>query len=77
MSATARYVKPEHADILRDYLSDEGVALIMPEAQEEAKSAGIEDNDYLDDYDFGGEADRMVEVVSDSDHMVFAFKNEE
>lgn len=68
--STVRFVSPEHVDILRDYLGADSagaVVLIYPEAQEKVTSLGIEDGDDVD-YDFGGESDLMVDVVSAPTH---------
>jgi hypothetical protein len=70
MAATIKYVKSEHVEILQEYLSDEGIALIFPEAQKKAKRKGIKDGDLIN-YDFGGEADVYVEIVRDTKHYLF------
>ena len=67
MAATIKFVKPQHVQILHEYLSDEGVALIFPEAQRKAKHVNLNDGDQVD-YDFGGEADVFVEKVLSNDH---------
>ena len=76
MSATIKYVKPEHVEILQEYLSDEGVALIFPEAQKKAKRLGMQDGDQVN-YDFGGEADTVVEKVSNTHHYLLQKSKEE
>ena len=67
MSTTLRFVKPEHASILREYLADGAVALFFDEEIEQAKSLGYNDEDQLEDYDFGGDPDSLIE------HMFAAF----
>lgn len=69
MSTIVRFVKPEHEEILRDYLSDDGVSLIFgQEAQKHFADHDIEDGDEVEDYDFGGDADILVERVSTKEH---------
>lgn len=68
------YVKPEHRDVLREYLGagDGGVVLLMnDEVVKKAEASGIDDGDSLHGYDFGGDADLWVEVVSSADHYAF------
>tara|TARA_B100002049_G_scaffold45730_1_gene31928 strand:+ start:20544 stop:20789 length:246 start_codon:yes stop_codon:yes gene_type:complete len=77
MSATLKFVKPEHEDILREYLDNEGVVLVFgKEAQQDAIKHGYEDNEELDGYDFGGEADIFVEKASNKSHNAFNFMAE-
>lgn len=62
-----RYVKPEHVEILRDYLNsaDAGaVVLVYPEMQSAVAEHAIEDGDNVEDYNFGGEADFVVDAVT-------------
>lgn len=66
-----KFVKEEHVSILLEYLDAPGVVLLFPSAQEEAARLGIEDGDHTpDDYDFGGEADVWVELVTSPDHFL-------
>ena len=67
MAAYVKFVKKEHEEILREYLDNEGVVLIFPEAQKYAK----EMHDELIDYSFGGEADTFVDKVWDEEHFFF------
>ena len=67
MAAYVKFVKPEHVEILNEYLVEEGVALIFPEAQAKAEARGLTDGQLID-YDFGGEADLFVEKVRADDH---------
>ncbi|MCF2903090.1 hypothetical protein L1267_22225 [Pseudoalteromonas sp. OFAV1] len=71
MSTTLRFVKPEHASILREYLADGAVALFFDEEIEQAKSLGYNDEDQLEDYDFGGDPDSLIEKVSSPHHHIF------
>lgn len=69
MSTTIRFVKPEHEEILRDYLADSGVSLIFgSDTQAHFEENDITDGDEINDYDFGGEADIYVERVSTPEH---------
>ena len=71
MAAYVKFVKPEHADIIREYLSEEGTILVMPEMQKTLINMGIDCSSverYPTDYDFGGESDKMVDIVSNDDH---------
>lgn len=70
MAAYVKFVKKEHVKILREYLDNEGVALIFPEAQKYAKEMGLENNE-LTDYDFGGESDIFVDTVWNEEHYFF------
>lgn len=77
--ATVRFVKPEHVDILRDYLgSDDGgaVVLVYPEMQPTVEALNAEDGDESD-YDFGGESDLMVDVVSSEQSYFISHLREE
>lgn len=66
---TIKFVKEEHVDILLEYLDAPGVVLLFPSARGEATRLGIEDGDCTpDDYDFGGEADVWVELVTRPNH---------
>lgn len=68
--STIRFVSPEHVDILRNYLGADSagaVVLIYPEIQKKVTSLGIEDGDDVD-YDFGGQGDLMVDIVSSPTH---------
>ncbi|MBE0427683.1 MAG: hypothetical protein IBX72_13705 [Nitrospirae bacterium] len=53
-----------------------GSVVLMPESL--AKKYGLEDGDpRIDDYDSGGEPDLWVDVVTDEDHYIFAWLQEE
>jgi hypothetical protein len=65
-----RFVSKEHADILRDYLSDSpAVILIMPEAHEAAEAKGIASGDNVD-YVLD-DAEHWVEVVDNASDAFF------
>jgi hypothetical protein len=69
-----RFVKPEHVDILRDYLDNNCIVLIYPEQQEKARELGVEDGDDFSDhqgYDFGGDSDVIIDRVASDDHYFF------
>ena len=75
MAAEIKFVKPEHVEILNEYLSAQGVALIFPEVQKAAKEKGLKDGDDVD-YDFGGEADVWVEKVHSTQHYILLNEDE-
>lgn len=65
-----RYVKPEHAAIIRDYLGDDpAVVLIMPEVHDLAKEQNIPDGGNIDFV--LDEPDHWVECVSTIDDALF------
>ncbi|KZX78308.1 hypothetical protein A3715_19350 [Oleiphilus sp. HI0009] len=70
MGAKIRFVAPEHEEIIKEYLQDDGVILVMTNTTEKAVDAGVEDGDEID-YEFGGEANYLVDVVCYKDHSFF------
>lgn len=77
MSTTLKFVKPEHEDILREYLDQDGVILLFSEeAQQKAMDHGYENDDELVDYDFGGNPDMVIEKVSYESHHALNFMSE-
>jgi len=73
-----KFVKEEHVDILLEYLDAPGVVLLFPSAREEAARLGIEDGDYTpEDYDFGGEADVWVDLVTRPNHYLLTHMDPE
>jgi len=68
MSAVVRFVKPEHVEVLQEYLCHEGVILIFPPAQNKAIRNGWKDRDFASGYDFGGEGDTWVDKLYDANH---------
>lgn len=75
MAATIKRVSKEHMEILREYLSEPGIILVTDEmAEVYKKETGLElaDGDDLDVYDFGGEPDHYVDVVSSKSAFIFS-----
>tara|TARA_B100000446_G_scaffold184352_1_gene206208 strand:- start:76775 stop:77134 length:360 start_codon:yes stop_codon:yes gene_type:complete len=62
-----RFVPPEHADILREYLCDSrSVVLVMPNAKPAIEMLGVDDgddSDYVSD-----DADVWVDIVEHENH---------
>ncbi|EGR3229389.1 hypothetical protein ACXHQ0_16455 [Vibrio antiquarius] len=70
MSTTVKFVKPEHEEILREYLDKSNVALVFgKELQEKLESKDIEDGEEVD-YDPSMSSDVIVEVVTTTEHPV-------
>ncbi|HDV5593716.1 TPA: hypothetical protein RI785_002434 [Vibrio cholerae] len=70
MSTTIKFVKPEHEEILREYLDKNNVALVFgKELQEKLESKDIEDGEEVD-YDPSMSSDVIVEVVTTTKHPV-------
>lgn len=69
MAATVRFVKPEHEEVIREYIkpSETGIILVMPKAINEFKKKNIIDDQVIE-YDFGGDSDYAVDVVEDETH---------
>jgi hypothetical protein len=74
-----RVVPQEHAEILREYLSEDNTILVYPEAHAKAIELGLVDGksnsqeidaigDAIDNYEVWNEPDRVVEIVSTPDH---------
>ena len=76
MAARIKFVKKADAEILRSYLDEAGIALVFPGTQTKAKKAGLKPGDMVD-YDFGGEADVFVEIVSDPNHYILQDKRQQ
>lgn len=76
MAATVKFVKPEHEEILRQYIptgDDEGVVLVFgKENQESLKEKEIEDQEFVP-YDFGGNADCWIDTITNKQHTFFTF----
>ena len=70
MSAYVHVIPDEEYEILQKYL-DEGAVLVRQSVADEIKEKTGKNPDglYLDGYDFGGDADVWVDVVSDKSHM--------
>ena len=73
MAAIIKYVKPEHVEVLDEYLNHGGVALIYPDVQPNAQRAGLTNNKSVK-YEFGGQADILVEKVESQYHYLFQDK---
>jgi len=73
MSAYVHVVPDEDFEILDKYLA-EGAVLIRQSVADEIKNKTGEDPDdlYLDEYDFGGDADVWFDVVSSQHHMAYS-----
>ena len=66
-----RFVASEHQAILRDYLSAEGVVLVMDDALEKQLiKDGFTDNQRIY-YEFGGVPDIDVDIVTNPEHSFF------
>lgn len=77
MAAYVRYVDPKDVNVLNKYLDKEGVVLIYPEAQQAAQEAGIEDGEFLEEYEYGGgDADVWVDLISNPTYYLFDEKVE-
>lgn len=62
-----RVVPQKDWEIVRKYLTDEGVVLVPENI---AKKVGCEKfNGKELDYDFGGDADHWVDIIYDSNHI--------
>jgi len=73
MAALIKVLTPEQYRAVSEILDEEGLLLICPDIAERiAKELGIPVEDlneqYIDNYDFGGEPDRFVDLVSSMEH---------
>ena len=70
MGAFVHVIDEKDFPILKKYLDEEGVVLISPSLAEklEAESGISLDGQLLDKYDFGGDADMYVDLVSSMEH---------
>jgi hypothetical protein len=73
MSALIKVLTTEQYGLLSDILGEEGLILVSPDtAKSIAAELGISvdeiNQQYIDDYTFGGEADHWVELVVSNDH---------
>ena len=70
MSAYVHVIPDEEYEILQKYLGEGSVLVRQSVADEIREKTGRNpDGLYLDGYDFGGDADVWVDVVSDKSHM--------
>lgn len=73
MSAFIRVVEEKDWPILGKYLDEDGVILVSKQIadQLEEKIGRPIDGEYLDGYNFGGDADQFVEMVCNEHHYSF------
>lgn len=77
MPAVIKHVKSDHLAILRQYLSDDGVVLILgSKEQAEANALGYEHDTVASNYVPADEADSFVELAKDSNHHLFEHMRE-
>lgn len=74
MAGILRIMKPEEEKVINRLLADEGVVLVTEAAATQiAAKLGIVQEEldelYLDTYDYGGEADKWVDIVRSEDHI--------
>lgn len=75
MVAIIRVINKEEEQVINRLLAGEGVVLITEDAAEIiAADIGISKEDlnekYLDSYDYGGDADKWVDVVRTEEHIL-------
>lgn len=70
MSAYIKVVEEQDWPVLRKYLDEDGVVLVSKDVAEKLKrqGAGSIDGRYFDGYDFGGDADKFVDIVTSEEH---------
>ena len=72
MASMIKFVKPEHAEILSQYLPfgiNQGVTLVFgKESQAKASEQGLADGKLDDTYDFMGDADCLLDMIDSPDH---------
>lgn len=70
MSAFVRVVEEQDWPILRKYLDEDGVVLVSRDVADklQEQETGSIDGRYIDCYDFGGEADKFVDIVTSEGH---------
>jgi hypothetical protein len=68
MAAIVKVISKDELQTLEKYLSftDKGNVVLVLDSL--AKEIGVVDGDYAKEYDFGGESDIQVDVVTDKDH---------
>lgn len=74
MAATLRIITKEQEQILSTLLEGEGIVLMTEEAAAQVSvQLGVSTEElnelYVDSYDYGGEADKWVDVVRNDDHI--------
>lgn len=72
MSALVHVITEKDLSVILKYRDAEGVVLISQSiaVSVEEKLGRPIDGEYLDDYDFGGEPDKYVDLVLDPNHFV-------
>ena len=78
MAAIIRVINKEEEQLINCLLEGEGVVLVTEEVAEIiAADMGISKEDlnekYSDSYDYGGDADKWVDVVRTEDHILVDF----
>lgn len=70
MSAYIKVVEEQDWPVLRKYLDKDGVVLVSKDVAEKLKRQGTGsiDGRYFDGYDFGGDADKFVDIVTSEEH---------
>lgn len=81
MAATLRIITKEQEQMLNTLLEGEGIVLMTEEAAErvakQLSSSPEELNElYVDSYDYGGEADKWVDVVRSEEHLFVDYLSE-
>ena len=73
MSAYIKVIAEEDLPVLQKYLDDDGVILIHKiVADKLEKEVGYSvDGIFLPGYDFGGEADKWVDIICDEQHFAY------
>lgn len=82
MAGVLRIIHPDEEKIINRLLSGEGIVLIPEKlARELAKQMNVEYDEleemYLDAYDYGGEADKWVDIVRTMDHICIDYIQQE
>jgi hypothetical protein len=65
------FVKPEHKEIIEEYLARDAVLILEKKMQDKLRALGVEDGEHDDDYDFGGEPDVALDIVRNENHCFF------
>ena len=73
MSAYIKVIEDTDLEILQKYLENDGVVLIHKNiaTQMEKELACSVDGEFLHDYDFGGEPDKYVDIISNDRHYAY------
>lgn len=81
MAATLRIITKEQEQLLNTLLEGEGIVLMTEDAAKQvAKQLGVSPEElnelYVDSYDYGGEADKWVDVVRSEEHLFVDYLSE-